>query len=276
MRVKNFAKFQHFKDRRPPWIKLYRDILDDMEWHELDGDSAKTLVMIWVIASENSGALPEKKNLAFRLRMTESRLEQILNNLSHWLELDDIKLISARYQDVPATESGNTATVDFDAGETETETETENEAEASGGGAVSESVASCPVEAIVSLYHELLPDNPRCKVLSSARKAAIRARWKEASGLDCKPFGYKSREEGLFAWKRFFKFCAKSEFLMGKVPAKNGNRPFIADIDFLMSPSGFARTLENKYHSSDDSAKKTESRSMSDAMLAITGTRNFV
>ena len=30
MRIKNWNRFQHFKDRKPPWIKLYRDILDDL------------------------------------------------------------------------------------------------------------------------------------------------------------------------------------------------------------------------------------------------------
>jgi hypothetical protein len=31
IRIKNWAQFQHFKDRKPPWVKLYRDLLDDME-----------------------------------------------------------------------------------------------------------------------------------------------------------------------------------------------------------------------------------------------------
>lgn len=44
MRIKNWSKFQHFKDRKPPWVKLYRDILDDIEWHELDPLAVKVLV----------------------------------------------------------------------------------------------------------------------------------------------------------------------------------------------------------------------------------------
>lgn len=115
LRVKGWKKFQHFKDRKPPWVKLYRDILDDMEWHELDGDSAKALISIWLIASENDGVLPEMKRLAFRLRMTEKACISICNNLSHWLEQVDNEPISARYQDDPL--------------ETETERETEEETE---------------------------------------------------------------------------------------------------------------------------------------------------
>lgn len=102
LRIKNWAKFQHFKDRRPPWIKLYRDILDDPDWFALDGDSAKTLVMLWLIASEDDGFLPDTKKLVFRLRTTEQEVIRIVDNLSPWLEeVDsrDDKTISPRYQD---------------------------------------------------------------------------------------------------------------------------------------------------------------------------------
>jgi len=98
MRIKNWTKFQHFKDRRPPWVKLYRDILDDLEWHELDPLAAKVLVMLWLIASENDGCIPDNKTLAFRLRLSELKTKEIIIKLSHWLEQDDINPISEGYQ----------------------------------------------------------------------------------------------------------------------------------------------------------------------------------
>jgi len=113
MKIKNWSKFQHFKDRKPPWVKLYRDVLDDMEWYELDPLACKVLVMCWLIASENEGRLPTSKNLAFRLRMTEKQTIDCLNKLFHWLEKDDINVISQQYQ--------------IDSLETERETEIETE-----------------------------------------------------------------------------------------------------------------------------------------------------
>jgi hypothetical protein len=115
MKIKNWTKFQHFKDRRPPWVKLYRDILDDLEWHELDPLAAKVLVMLWLIASENDGRIPDNKTLAFRLRLTEVKTKEIIIKLSHWLEQDDINVISSGYQ--------------LDSTETERETEVEKEKE---------------------------------------------------------------------------------------------------------------------------------------------------
>jgi hypothetical protein len=117
MKIRNWSKFQHFKDRRPPWVKLYRDILDDIEWHRLDGDSAKHLVMLWLLASEgDEGELPSIDEIAFRLRITEKQAKTTVSKLSHWVIQDDITAISPRYQsDRP-----------------ETETETEKEAETEG------------------------------------------------------------------------------------------------------------------------------------------------
>jgi hypothetical protein len=111
IRIKDWHKFQHFKDRKPPWVKLYRDLLDDLEWHELDPKAAKALVSIWLIASEFDGILPESKKLAFRLRMSEAATLEAVSKLSHWLVQDDINEISGRYQS--------------DRPETETETETD-------------------------------------------------------------------------------------------------------------------------------------------------------
>jgi len=115
MKIKNWNKFQHFKDRKPPWVKLYRDLLDDIEWHELDPKAAKVLTMLWLIASEDDGNIPSTKQLAFRLRMPEKETEVCISKLSHWLEQDDYSTISERYQD--------------DALETERETEKEREKE---------------------------------------------------------------------------------------------------------------------------------------------------
>jgi hypothetical protein len=117
IRIRNFAKLQHFKDRRPPWIKLYREILDDMEWHALSGDDAKLLISLWLLASEDktkNGVLPCNKTIAFRLRLSEAKVKQSLTKLSHWVLHDDISAISDGYHDGPPER------------ETETETETED------------------------------------------------------------------------------------------------------------------------------------------------------
>ncbi|OEU71741.1 MAG: hypothetical protein BA863_06600 [Desulfovibrio sp. S3730MH75] len=81
MKIKNWNKFQHFKDRRPPWIKLYHDLLDNYEWFSLSDKASKALISIWLIASEYGGILPSAKDISWRLRLSASSFEEIMGEL---------------------------------------------------------------------------------------------------------------------------------------------------------------------------------------------------
>ena len=106
LRIRNWEKFQHYKFRKPPWIKLYREILDDSDWHKLSGESAKGLIMLWLIASEENGYLPASDVLAFRLRISENRVIALLSDCSAWFEGDASIVLAECYQDaIPETES---------------------------------------------------------------------------------------------------------------------------------------------------------------------------
>jgi hypothetical protein len=57
--VKNWAEFQHYKDRNPPWIKLHRALLDDYEFGRLQDASKAHLMLIWLFASSRDGRIPD-------------------------------------------------------------------------------------------------------------------------------------------------------------------------------------------------------------------------
>jgi len=117
MRIKNWEKFQHYKDRRPPWIKLYRDLLDKRDFGLLSGDAAKHLIMLWLIASESDdGELPGIDDLAYRLRITPQKMTKSISELSQWVESDASNTLAPCQQHACS--------------ETETETERERETEA--------------------------------------------------------------------------------------------------------------------------------------------------
>jgi hypothetical protein len=175
MRIKNWSKFQHFKDRRPPWVKLYRDILDDIEWHELDPLAAKVLVMLWLIASEDEGRIPDTKTLAFRLRLTEVKTKEVVIKLSHWLEQDDINVISEGYQlDLPETE-------------TERETEKEKETKAKAPEGVSPEVWESFVKQRKTSRAVITPT-----VIKSIQREADKAGWTLEQALaECAARGWR-------------------------------------------------------------------------------------
>ena len=81
--VKKWGKFQHYKDRRPPWIKLYRDLLDNQDFMCLPIASKALAPCLWLIASESEiGEIDgDIKKLAWRLRMTEKEVRDGLKPL---------------------------------------------------------------------------------------------------------------------------------------------------------------------------------------------------
>lgn len=56
--VKNFEHFQHYKDRRPPWIKLYQEVLEDYDFTRLQDASRSHLLAIWLLASRFENRVP--------------------------------------------------------------------------------------------------------------------------------------------------------------------------------------------------------------------------
>jgi hypothetical protein len=58
LEVKNWERFQHYKDRRPPWIKLHAEVQDDYEFSHLPDASKAHLMGIWILASKLQNKVP--------------------------------------------------------------------------------------------------------------------------------------------------------------------------------------------------------------------------
>jgi hypothetical protein len=92
MKIRNWEKFQHYKsgrhaEKRPDWIKLYRQLLDSYEFHSLAGGDAKFLVLLWLLAAENGGLVPPVEKIAFRFHMTNQQVRDCIDRLhDDWLE----------------------------------------------------------------------------------------------------------------------------------------------------------------------------------------------
>lgn len=100
------------------------------------------------------------------------------------------------------------------------------------------SIDACPHEAIIDLFHEILPANPRIKTWSETRRSHLRSRWRE-----------DAKRQSLDYWARLFRHIAGSEFLTGRVQPAPGKPPFFATLDWLVMPENFAKVIEGRYHS---------------------------
>ena len=83
LKPKNWDKFQHYKDRCPPWIKLHRDILNDRVFANLPIASKALAPLLWLLASESKDGSFDAaiEELAFRLHIASKDIESGLKPL---------------------------------------------------------------------------------------------------------------------------------------------------------------------------------------------------
>lgn len=98
-------------------------------------------------------------------------------------------------------------------------------------------VQACPYNEIVRLYHMALPELPSVSILNPGRKKTLQARWRESPV-----------HRDLEFWADYFATVKASRFLTGKVPGKNGDKPFRASFDWLIAPSNFVKVVEGNFN----------------------------
>jgi uncharacterized protein YdaU (DUF1376 family) len=104
----------------------------------------------------------------------------------------------------------------------------------------------CNHQAIVDLYHKHLPTLRRVEVWNDTRKGYLRQRWREVAEELAKD--NKAEISDVLTWfTEFFDHIGQSKFLTGRVSSKDG-RPFLADLEWILRPSNFAKIVEGKYH----------------------------
>lgn len=105
---------------------------------------------------------------------------------------------------------------------------------------------SCPVDAIVGLYHEQLPELPSVKLLSDKRKRALRKVWRwvlTSKKSDGQPRATTAEEA--CTWLRgYFGRARKNDFLMGRGPRTAEHANWQCDLDFLLTDNGMKHVIE--------------------------------
>jgi hypothetical protein len=114
--VKNWEKFQHYHNRRPPWIKLYVTLIDndDPSYSALPDVSKILLVHLWLLASRHENKIP------LLLPWLEARL-----NLSEKPDLQP--LVKSGFITIHPKDASKALAACYQDARPETETETEGE-----------------------------------------------------------------------------------------------------------------------------------------------------
>ncbi len=81
--VKNWERFQHYKDRDPPWVKLYRDLLTSESW-VLGTDLSRVVqVASTLLAPRYSNQIPLRFDLLKRVMSLECKEAEFERAIRH-------------------------------------------------------------------------------------------------------------------------------------------------------------------------------------------------
>jgi hypothetical protein len=103
-RVRNWEQYQHYKDRNPPWVKLYNECIMSRWWINLDEKHRNLAIVCILVASRHGGCVPNDIDYVRKV-----------GHLSSKPTFDPLFDVDFLERDVPESGSGS--------GITETETE---------------------------------------------------------------------------------------------------------------------------------------------------------
>jgi len=78
--IPNWDRFQHYRDRNPPWVKIYTQLQHDETWLSLTGHQRGVLVSLWLeYASSNRQLRANTASLTRRtgLRVSSAQLKAL-------------------------------------------------------------------------------------------------------------------------------------------------------------------------------------------------------
>ena len=230
IKIKKWSKYQSYKDRKPPWIRFHRSMLDNYEYQTMSAEARALLPMLWLLACENedptSGIIDQDiKKISFRLRQSVENIEYCLRELQVSDFVECIESVTESLQN-----SNESVTP-----ETETETETEEE-----GGQVTPSSGKAPLPfnstVVMNIWNEVMSDTSAYgkKLMDDTLRNRI-------NNLTRNEFPTEDE------WRKYFEALKTSDFLMGKTETR-GRKPFRLSLEFAVRPSKMNNFFEGHYH----------------------------
>ena len=156
-RVVNLEKYQHYKHRNPPWIKLHASTLEDYDFGRLQDASKMHLCSIWLLASRTGNKIPyDAEWIAKKIDATSNV------DLTSLQDAGFIELIG---------DASNTLATRKQSAAPERETETEGERE-NRGREEFPVVVEVPPKLLASVHSQTPPRVPAAKKNGSPRAAS--------------------------------------------------------------------------------------------------------
>jgi hypothetical protein len=105
---------------------------------------------------------------------------------------------------------------------------------------------TCPIQTLINLYHEILPNLPAVRLETDSRKKALRKvwGWVLTSKRSDKTPRATTAEEALEWFRNYFARASENDFLMGRTHRGGEHANWKCDLDFLLTEKGMKHVIE--------------------------------
>lgn len=126
------------------------------------------------------------------------------------------------------------------------EQEQEQEKEPNGSVGRADALPRCDTQTIVDLYHEILPELPRVRLMNDSRRKAITSIWKFALTTKRSDGSRRATNaaEALEWIGDYLRLVRENDFLMGRGYKAPGHEGWQCDLDFLLTERGKKHVIE--------------------------------
>lgn len=225
IKPKGWEHFQHYKKRRPPWIKLYRNILDDYDFQCLQLASKALAPCLWLIASEHEEGLivVDFAKLSWRLRVPEMQVQEAIKELidKGFFIVASGMLAECLHDAIPETEQRSeeniVPTVLVDQRPTK---------------------PAVPVQQIIDLYNEVcIPfGRKEAKIPNKKRVAGIKRIWNQSA-----------HAKNLDWWRQYFQAAMTNPMMANGFTRPDGTSWEGASLDYLLQEKTVTKVIEDSY-----------------------------
>lgn len=103
---KNWNDFQQYKDRKPLWIKLHRDLLNDFSYSSVQIGTKATLPLLWLLACEYEDGIIDAslEEISFRIHIDVKTVDKAIKELIECKFFTLVQDCTELYETVPREE----------------------------------------------------------------------------------------------------------------------------------------------------------------------------
>lgn len=243
------------------WFRMYSEFATDAKVQSMSEAMQRRLTMLLCLRCSDVLATLQDDELQCAMRISDEELAETKAlfmrkgfvdsdwNLSNWdkrqFNSDSSTERSRKHREAKKAADAAIAT-SRNVAATPPDTDTDTDKEPNGSVGRADPLPRCDAQSLVDLYHEVLPELPRVRLMTDARKRALSNFWKFVL-TSRKTDGSKRAETAAEAmeWARgYFTRARDNDFLMGRGPKAPGHEGWSCDLDFLLTDKGKRHVIE--------------------------------